>query len=56
MGDWQRASLVPELSVSILKASQLAMAGKTQAIMGALRSGAIDVLVTDKFTAARLVG
>lgn len=30
-------------------------ASKTQAIMGALRTGAIDVLVTDKFTAARLV-
>lgn len=31
-------------------------ASKTLAIMGALRTGAIDVLVTDKFTAARLVG
>jgi DNA-binding transcriptional regulator LsrR (DeoR family) len=31
-------------------------ASKTLAVMGALRSGAIDVLVTDKFTAARLVG
>ena len=30
-------------------------AAKTQAIMGALRTGAIDVLVTDKFTATRLV-
>ena len=30
-------------------------ASKTQAIMGALRTGAIDVLVTDRFTAARLV-
>ncbi|QEN85075.1 sugar-binding transcriptional regulator [Labrys sp. KNU-23] len=29
-------------------------ASKTLAIMGALRTGAIDVLVTDKFTAARL--
>src|SRR5438105_2345660 len=29
MGDWQRASLVPELSVSLLKASQLAVAGKS---------------------------
>ena len=29
-------------------------ASKTQAIMGALRTGAIDVLVTDKFTATRL--
>ena len=28
MGDWQRASMVPELSVSILKASQLALAVK----------------------------
>lgn len=37
----------------------MALAGgvaKTAAIMGALRTGAIDVLVTDKFTAARLVG
>ncbi|MBI3554496.1 MAG: hypothetical protein HY077_18535 [Elusimicrobia bacterium] len=31
MGDWQRASMVPELSVSLLKASQLAVAGKPQA-------------------------
>jgi DNA-binding transcriptional regulator LsrR (DeoR family) len=31
-------------------------ASKTLAIMGALRSGAIDVLVTDRFTAARLLG
>lgn len=31
-------------------------ASKTLAIMGALRTGAIDVLVTDKFTAARLAG
>jgi DNA-binding transcriptional regulator LsrR (DeoR family) len=31
-------------------------ASKTLAIMGALRTGAIDVLVTDKFTAGRLVG
>jgi DNA-binding transcriptional regulator LsrR (DeoR family) len=31
-------------------------ASKTLAIMGALRTGAIDVLVTDRFTAARLVG
>lgn len=30
-------------------------ASKTQAIMGALRTGAIDVLVTDRFSAARLV-
>lgn len=29
MGDWQRASMVPELSVSILKAGQLALAGKS---------------------------
>jgi DNA-binding transcriptional regulator LsrR (DeoR family) len=35
----------------------IALAGgeaKTQAITGALRTGAIDILVTDKFTAARL--
>jgi DNA-binding transcriptional regulator LsrR (DeoR family) len=31
-------------------------AAKTLAIMGALRTGAIDVLVTDRFTAARLAG
>jgi DNA-binding transcriptional regulator LsrR (DeoR family) len=31
-------------------------ASKTLAIMGALRTGAIDVLVTDRFTAARLAG
>ena len=31
-------------------------ASKTLAIMGALRTGAIDVFVTDKFTAARLAG
>lgn len=31
-------------------------ASKTLAIMGALRTGAIDVLVTDRFTAARLSG
>jgi DNA-binding transcriptional regulator LsrR (DeoR family) len=30
-------------------------ASKTQAIIGALRTGAIDVLVTDRFTAARLL-
>lgn len=29
--------------------------GKTEAIAGALRTGAVDVLVTDKFTADRLV-
>lgn len=28
MGDWQRASMVPELSVSLLKASQLAVSMK----------------------------
>ncbi len=28
MGDWQRASMMPELSVSLMKASQLAAAGK----------------------------
>jgi DNA-binding transcriptional regulator LsrR (DeoR family) len=35
----------------------MALAGgesKTQAIAGALKLGVIDVLVTDKFTAARL--
>jgi DNA-binding transcriptional regulator LsrR (DeoR family) len=31
-------------------------ASKTAAIRGALKTGAIDLLVTDKFTAARLVG
>src|SRR5690349_4354296 len=31
-------------------------ASKTLAIMGALRTGVIDVIVTDKFTAARLTG
>jgi DNA-binding transcriptional regulator LsrR (DeoR family) len=31
-------------------------AAKTLAIMGALRTGGIDVLVTDRFTAARLAG
>jgi DNA-binding transcriptional regulator LsrR (DeoR family) len=31
-------------------------ASKTLAIMGALRTGAIDVLITDRFTAARLAG
>lgn len=31
-------------------------ASKTLAIMGALRTGAIDVFVTDRFTAARLAG
>ncbi len=37
----------------------VALAGgkkKTQAIAAALRSGVIDVLVTDRFTAARLIG
>lgn len=36
----------------------IALAGgsKTEAIAGALRTGVIDVLVTDKFTAERLVG
>lgn len=37
----------------------IALAGgksKTDAIRGALKTGAIDLLVTDKFTAARLVG
>ena len=31
-------------------------ASKTLAIMGALRTGVIDVLITDKFTAVRLAG
>ena len=31
-------------------------ASKTLAIMGALRTGVIDVLIPDKFTAARLAG
>ncbi len=30
--------------------------GKTEAIRGALKTGVIDLLITDKFTAARLVG
>ncbi len=37
----------------------LALAGgraKTEAIRGALKTGVIDLLITDKFTAARLVG
>jgi DNA-binding transcriptional regulator LsrR (DeoR family) len=37
----------------------LALAGgqaKTEAIRGALRTGVIDILITDKFTAARLAG
>jgi DNA-binding transcriptional regulator LsrR (DeoR family) len=37
----------------------LALAGgqaKTEAIRGALRTGVVDVLITDRFTAARLVG
>lgn len=37
----------------------LALAGgksKTEAIRGALRNGVIDILITDKFTAARLLG
>lgn len=36
----------------------IALAGgssKTEAILGALRTGVIDILITDKFTAARLV-
>ena len=37
MGDWQRASMVPELSVSLLKVSQLAAVFKgSGSIMGGL--------------------
>lgn len=39
MGDWQRASMVPELSVSLLKASQLAVAMKGAATGGSMFGG-----------------
>ncbi|MDD5629366.1 MAG: hypothetical protein PHU21_09905, partial [Elusimicrobia bacterium] len=39
MGDWQRAGMVPALSISLVKASQLATAGKSGSIASAVYAG-----------------